>query len=105
MTTDSFRQPPLTIRILIVFAGTVTIWTLMRWVSSTFGDDELTIPTRFMNALLVCGLAVPMVIAARRHLDHRPFADLGLESPRRAWQPFLVGVAAFVVPSALGLRG
>ena len=103
MTTDRFRQPPFTIRILIVFAGTVTIWALMRWASSTFGDDELTIPTRFMNALLVCGLAVPMVIAARRHLDHRPFADLGLESPRRAWQPFLVGVAAFVVPSGLGL--
>ena len=103
MTPDTHRRPPLAIRLLAVFAGTIAIWSLMSWASSTFGDDELTIPTRFMNAVLVCGLAVPMIIAARRWLDRRPFADLGLENPRRAWRPFLVGMAAFLLPSALGL--
>ncbi|OLT46335.1 hypothetical protein BJF85_16970 [Saccharomonospora sp. CUA-673] len=103
MTTDALRRTPLAARLFAVFAGTVAIWALMRWASSTFGDDELTIPTRIMNAVLVCGLAVPMVIAARRYLDRRPLAGLGLDNPRRAWRPFLVGVAAFALPSALGL--
>lgn len=103
MTLNTLRRPPLAVRLLAVFAGTIAIWALMSWASSTFGDDELTIPTRFMNAVLVCGLAVPMVIAARRWLDRRPLTGLGLENPRTAWRPFLVGVVAFLLPSALGL--
>ncbi|MGO1925737.1 MAG: hypothetical protein ACTH1T_08850 [Brachybacterium tyrofermentans] len=57
MTLNTLRRPPLAVRLLAVFVGTIAIWALMSWASSTFGDDELTIPTRFMNALLVCGLA------------------------------------------------
>ncbi|WP_277209437.1 CPBP family intramembrane glutamic endopeptidase [Isoptericola croceus] len=105
MTTSppTLRPRPLAFRLLVVFVGAVAIWALMRWLNETLLTDGLTIPVRLANAALVCGLSIPLIVLARRHLDRRPWAGLGLDPLRQAGRPFLVGVAAFLVPSAVGL--
>ncbi|GAA1988496.1 type II CAAX endopeptidase family protein [Isoptericola halotolerans] len=102
-TTTTARGAPLVVRLLAVLVGATAIWAAMGWINDALFADDLTIPVRFLNAALISGLAVPMVVLARRHLDRRPFGGLGLDPWRRAGRPFLVGVAAFALPSALGL--
>lgn len=97
------RRAPLTARLLIVLLGAMSIWALMSWLNDTFVTGGLTVPVRAMNAALISALAVPLVVVARRRLDRRPWAGLGLDPLSRAARPFLVGVAAFVVPSGIGL--
>jgi membrane protease YdiL (CAAX protease family) len=99
----TLRRSPLVVRILVVFVGTVAVWALMRWLNDTVLTDGLTIPVRLINATLISGLAIPLVILARRYLDRRPWGGLGLDPLRRAGRPFFVGVVAFLVPSTLGL--
>lgn len=104
MTADplAYARPGLFLRVTVVMAGSVTIWALMLWVSATAFGDSLTRTNRVVNALLVFALAVPMVVAARRYLDRRPWAGLAMAGPSGAWPSFLAGVAAFMLPSAIG---
>ena len=81
----------------------MSVWALMSWLNDTVVTGDLTVPVRAMNAVLISALAVPLVVVARRRLDRRPWAGLGLDRLSRAARPFLVGVAAFLVPSAIGL--
>lgn len=90
-------------RIGIVIAGTVAIWSLMASVSArVFGGDVGTV-SRIVCALIVFGLAVPMIILARRFLDRRPWSSLQLPGWRRAWGPLLVGVLSFLLPASVGV--
>lgn len=100
--TTTYRAP-LAVRIAVVFAACLGIWALLNWLNTTIYGGELTIPVRLMNAALISGLAIPMVVLARAYLDRRPWAGLGLQPVRDAWRPLLIGIAAFAVPSALGL--
>lgn len=90
-------------RIAAVLGGTIVIWSLMVWVSFSVFGGEVTPASRIVCALLVFCLAVPMIVFARRFLDRRAWATLNLQGWSGAWRPFLVGVAAFGIPSALGL--
>ena len=94
---------PMPVRVVIVLAAGSAIWQLMSWINATVYGGELTVATRFANAALVCGLTVAMVYLARKHLDKRPWAGLGLGPVRSAGRPFLIGMVAFLVPSAVGL--
>lgn len=96
-------RTPLVVRIALVFAATLGIWALMSWLNTTIYDGDVTIPVRVANAALISALAIPMVILARRYLDRRPWDGIGLPLARQAWRPFLIGVLAFLLPSALGL--
>lgn len=82
--------------------GTVLIWLLAVWLNDVL-FEELTVPVRLLNAAMTTGLAVPLVVLARRYLDRRPWSGLALQPLRRAGRPFLVGVGAFLVPSLLGV--
>jgi membrane protease YdiL (CAAX protease family) len=102
-TTREVRRLGTGWRIAIVLAGTVVIWTLMVWIATTaFGGDVRPV-SRIVCALLIFGLAVTMVILARRFLDQRPWRGLGIQGWRGAWRPFLIGAASFLVPSVIGL--
>ncbi|MFK4807648.1 lysostaphin resistance A-like protein [Microbacterium sp. ZW CA_36] len=90
-------------RIAIVLVGTVAIWSLMVWVGTTLFGGDVTPVARVVTSLLIFALAVPMVVAARRLLDRRPWATLELQGWAGAWRPFLVGTASFLLPSAIGL--
>lgn len=91
-------------RIALVLAGSVLIWTLMIWVSTFIFGAEVTPLSRAVCALSVFGLVVAMIIAARRWLDCRSWPELRLQRGRKAWRPFLTGVAAFILPSPLSSR-
>lgn len=96
-------RAPLVVRIGLVLAAGVGIWALMSWLTANLYGGQLTIPVRLANAALISGLAIPMVILARRYLDRRSWSGIGLGMSARAWRPFLIGVLAFLAPSALGL--
>ncbi|WP_157743301.1 hypothetical protein [Micromonospora coriariae] len=73
-------RPALHRRVLIVFAGTVLVW-LFVYHGAPLGRDDGR-PTHVARAILTTLLVVPLVVAARRLLDRRPWTGLGLPSPR-----------------------
>ncbi len=102
-TVSTTTRPPLIIRLVVVFVAASAIWALLGWLNDTVYEGRLTIAVRLANAALISGLVLPMVVAARRFLDRRPWHGLALQHPRSGWRPFLIGVLAFLLPSALGL--
>ncbi|MGW5363215.1 CPBP family intramembrane glutamic endopeptidase [Actinopolymorpha pittospori] len=96
--TDS--RPALPFRILIVFVAAVLLW-LFVYHGTPLGQDYDRL-THAARAVLTTVLVVPMVVLARRLLDRRPWAGLGLPSLRTGWRHLLLGMACWAVPAALG---
>jgi uncharacterized protein len=66
--------------------------------------EEYTRPAHVLRAVTIFVLAVPMVMAANRYLDHHSWLRTsGLEGPREAWRPLLIGMAAWLVPALAAL--
>ncbi|MCY9786050.1 CPBP family intramembrane metalloprotease [Nocardiopsis sp. EMB25] len=98
------ERPPVLVRVILVTVGALLVWLLMGWVDDTlFPAEEVTTASHVVNALLVFVLAVPLVWAARRFLDRRPWGGLGLTGVREGRRPFLVGAAAWALPGAAGI--
>lgn len=93
----------LPLRVGAVFVGAAAIWLLIVYVNIVLLIDNDSLAVRLMNAALASILGVALVVVARRHLDRRRFDGLGLTTTRKAWIPFVVGVAAFALPSLVGL--
>lgn len=55
------------------------------------------------SAVLTSLLIVPTVVLARRYLDRRPMAGLGLPSGGTAWRSFVIGMGCYLLPAAIGL--
>ncbi|WP_433270333.1 lysostaphin resistance A-like protein [Micromonospora vinacea] len=87
-------------RILIVFASTVLVW-LFLYHGALLGRDYDR-PTHVARAILTTLLVVPLVVAARRLIDRRPWTGLGLPSLRTGWRRLLLGMACWLVPAAVG---
>lgn len=87
-------------RILIVFAGTVLVW-LFLYHGALLGRDYDR-PTHVARAVLTTVLIVPLVVAARRLLDRRPWTGLGLPSLRTGWRRLLLGMACWLIPAGIG---
>ncbi|TMR32596.1 CPBP family intramembrane metalloprotease [Nonomuraea zeae] len=87
-------------RALIVFAAAVLLW-LFVYHGTPLGY-EYTRLTHAARAVLTTVLVVPMVIAARRLLDRRPWTGLGLPSLRAGLRSLLLGLACWLVPAAAG---
>lgn len=102
---DGPARPNLLLRVTAVMAGSLLIWyasaalveALPLEATSRIGAD------RWVTTLLLLGLTLLMVWAARRYLDRRPWAGLRLTGPREAWWPLLVGTLSWVLPGLLGL--
>ncbi|WP_157970203.1 CPBP family intramembrane glutamic endopeptidase [Pelagibacterium sediminicola] len=93
------------IRVAIVWAAMVAIWLALPALRNLFwgiGPDGYTLGGHVLSAILATVLAVPMVIAVRRWLDGETVASLGFRLEAAAIKQFLIGAAAFLVPSALG---
>lgn len=97
-TFDS--RPALLWRILIVFAVTVLLW-LFVYHGTPLGYDYDRL-THAARAVLTTVLIVPMVVAARRLLDRRPWTGLGLPSLRAGWRRLLLGMVCWLIPAAIG---
>ncbi|GAA2096113.1 type II CAAX endopeptidase family protein [Streptomyces albiaxialis] len=90
-----------TVRVLVLFAGAVLVW-LFVFHGTPLGLDYDR-PTHAARAVLTTALVVPAAVLARRLLfAGRPWAELGLPSPRAGGPRLLLGAAAWAVPSALG---
>jgi membrane protease YdiL (CAAX protease family) len=87
-------------RILIVFAAAVLLW-LFVYHGTPLGYDYDRF-THAARAILTTVLVVPVIVAARRLLDRRPWAGLGLPSPRTGWRNLLLGMACWLIPAACG---
>ncbi|WP_116246204.1 CPBP family intramembrane glutamic endopeptidase [Nocardiopsis sp. FIRDI 009] len=98
------ERPHLLVRVGLVTAGALLVWLLMGWLDGTlFPAEEVTTAGHVVNALVVFVLAVPLVWAARRFLDRRPWSGLALTGVREGWRPFLVGAGAWALPGAAGI--
>ncbi|MFC7549946.1 type II CAAX prenyl endopeptidase Rce1 family protein [Plantactinospora sp. GCM10030261] len=87
-------------RVLLVFVGAVLVWLFV--LHGTPLGDEYDRSTHAARAVLTTMLVVAMVWAARRFLDRRPWAGLGLPSPRAGWRRLLLGMGCWLVPAAAG---
>lgn len=90
-------------RISLVLTGAILIWALMIWVSISVFGGVVTPLSRIVCALIVFCLVVSMIVAARRWLDHRSWPELRLQAVTPAWRSLLTGLAAFLIPSAIGI--
>ncbi|MBM7494980.1 membrane protease YdiL (CAAX protease family) [Micromonospora luteifusca] len=92
------RRLALPRRVIVVFSGTVLVWMLL----GALLDRDYDRPTHAAGAVITTVLVVPLVVLARRLLDRRPWAGLGLPSLRVGWRRLLLGMACWLVPAALG---
>ncbi|MGC4815758.1 lysostaphin resistance A-like protein [Micromonospora sp. DT228] len=95
---NASRRVALPGRILVVYAGAVLVWLAL----GALLDRDYDRPTHAIGAVLTTALVVPLVVVARRWLDRRPWAGLGLPSPRVGWRRLLLGMACWLVPAAVG---
>jgi uncharacterized protein len=101
--TPTSTRPGLLVRVTAVMAAVTLVWLLTgRGLSLLLGEDYSRL-AHLVRAVLTCALAVPVVALARRHLDRRPWSGLGLQPLRTGWRPLLLGMAAWLVPAALGV--
>jgi uncharacterized protein len=90
-------------RLAAVFAGVTAIWFLIIAMSAAVFEPGYSRPGHVTNALLATVLTVPLVVLARRHLDKRSLAGLGLTPFRTAWRSFLLGMGCYLLPAGAGL--
>lgn len=81
-----------------MFAGTVLVWLVLGALLG--GDYDRRVHA--WGAVLTAAVVVPLVVVARRVLDRRPWAGLGLPSLRAGWRRLLLGMACWLVPAAAG---
>jgi membrane protease YdiL (CAAX protease family) len=100
-TVQSTRRPPLAVRVVLVLVAAWLIWTfVIHGLAPLLGMDPHADRTgHAVRAVLTALLAVPVVLLARRYLDRRPLAGLGLEHPGRG---LALGAGLWVVLAALG---
>ncbi|MFC6906889.1 type II CAAX endopeptidase family protein [Halalkalicoccus tibetensis] len=90
-------------RLAAVFAGVTAIWLLIFVMSDAVFEPGYSRPGHVTSAVLATVLTVPLVVLARRRLDKRPLAGLGLTPLRTAWHSFLLGIGCYLLPAGAGL--
>lgn len=90
-------------RIAVVFVAVTLIWLLIVYVNQlSFGPGYARLG-HGVNAVLATALAVPTIVLARRFLDKRPLAGLGLPPLRTGWRSLLIGMGCYLIPAGIGL--
>lgn len=90
------------LRVAIVWIAVVAIWLVLPVLREALWGTGYSLGGHIMSAILATAIAVPVVVLARRLLDGESVRSLGLELSATAVKPFLIGAAAFLIPSALG---
>ncbi|QBI18815.1 CPBP family intramembrane metalloprotease [Egibacter rhizosphaerae] len=97
------RRPNVVVRLAAVITASLLIWLAMGWLADTAFAAWPPNIAHTANAVVVLVLAVPMVIAARRYLDRRPWAGLRVTGPGEGWRPLVVGAVSWLVPGVAGI--
>lgn len=90
-------------RIAMVLVAASLVWLGIIEANRTFigaGYDPLGHAT---SAVLTSVLIVPLVVLARRYLDRRPLAGIGLPPVGVGWRSFVLGMGCYLIPAGLGL--
>lgn len=90
-------------RVAIVFAAAAVIGVAIHQSVGALFDPGYTRAGHVARAITAFVLYVPLVVVARRVLDRRPLSGLGVSPLERAWGPLLLGMAAWLVPAAIGI--
>lgn len=96
------RRPRLWWRVGAVTAGAVAIWLAIDELATVLFGAEYDRAGHVVRALAATFLTVPMVVAARRLLDRRPWPML---SWRVRWRGLLLGAVCYLVPAGLAVGG
>lgn len=97
------QRPHLAVRLTGVLVASLLIWLAMAWLTGNVFNAWPPNASHTASAMFVFATAVPMVLAARRFLDRRSRAGLGLTGLREGWRPFIVGAVAWLLPGIAGL--
>lgn len=90
-------------RVTIVFLTVTVIWLLIGYVNQLAFGPEYERLGHVVNAVLATVLTVPAIVLARRSLDKRPLAGLGLPSLQTGRRSFLIGMGCYLIPAGIGL--
>ncbi|GAA3993820.1 CPBP family intramembrane metalloprotease [Thermobifida alba] len=101
--TATPKQPGLPLRLAVVMTGSLVIWLGMSYLSEHVYGGLPQLARHALNAAVVAGLAVPLVVAARHLLDRRSWSGLRLTGIRAGWWPFTVGALSWLVPGLAGI--
>ncbi len=94
---------PLLVRLVTVFVLAGAIWLLVVVLNDALFPGKVTVGSRLLNAAIVFSLSVALIFAMTRFVDRRWFRSLGLPLTKEASRPFVIGLFAFLLPSAAGL--
>ena len=90
-------------RIAIVFMAVTGVWLLIGGLADTLFGPEYSRPAHIFQAVLTSLVVIPMIVLARRFLDRRSFAGLGLTRLRVGWRPLLIGMLCWFLPASMGI--
>lgn len=100
---DTDRRLSLLWRVAIVFAAVTLIWLVILYGNRLAFGPDYDRTAHVVSAVLATALTLPVIVLARRFLDRRPWAGLGLTPLRSGWRSFLIGAACYLLPAAIGL--
>ena len=89
--------------VAIVFVAAVAAGNAIHRTMDVLSPADYSRAGHVVRSVASLVVYVALVVAARRLLDRRPLAGLGLEPFPRAWRPLLLGVVAWLVPAAVGV--
>jgi uncharacterized protein len=90
-------------RISIVFIAVTLVWLGIRAFVDMQMGEEYSRSSHILRAVVTSIVIIPLIIAARRFLDRRPWSGLKLGSLRTGWRPLVVGMICWLLPAAIGL--
>lgn len=97
------RRPRLVWRVAAVTGAMIAIWVAILEITTAVFDPDHVRGRHVALAVAATALTVPMVMLARRFLDRRPWAGLGLSTLREGWRPLLLGAGCYLVPAGAAL--
>jgi hypothetical protein len=89
-------------RVALVFAAATLIAGGIATIGDALFGDDYSRSGHIARAVAALTLYVPLVVVARRFLDRGQMSGLGVAPFPAAWRPLLLGVAAWLIPAAIG---
>jgi uncharacterized protein len=90
-------------RISIVFIAITLVWLCIRIFVDTQLGEAYSRSSHITRAVLTSIVIIPIIVAARRFLDRRPWSGLKLTSLSTGWRPLLIGMMCWLLPASAGL--
>lgn len=91
-------------RLAIVLAASVLVWRVaIDVIGGAAGPAIEDRTAHAIRAVFISATILPLLVVARRQLDRRSLAGIGLAPSRRDLKPFAFGAAVWLVAAVLGL--